>query len=64
MGHLHTAALAAILPGLVAVALSAFGLLPGLFLIGGVLLVLAAIAKVAVFAIWDGIAAPPLASRR
>ena len=63
MGHFHTAAAAAILLGLVAVALPAFGPLPGLFLISGVLLVLAAIAKVAVFAIWDGIAAPPVASR-
>lgn len=64
MEHVHTAVAAAIVLGLVAVALSAFGLIPGLFLIGGVLLVLAGITKVAVFAIWDGLATTSLPRRR
>ena len=57
MQHLHLASTVTIALGMVIVLTSAFGLLPGVWLIAGVGLVLAGMAKAIVFAVWNGITA-------
>ncbi|HEV2528197.1 MAG TPA: hypothetical protein VGT61_07120 [Thermomicrobiales bacterium] len=54
MPYLHYISTISIAAGLLAVGISAFGLVPGIWLIGGVALVLAGLVKAIVFAIWNG----------
>lgn len=57
MRHLYLLSTATILLGMAVVLAGAFGLLSGLWLIGGIGLVLAGTAKAVVFATWNGLAA-------
>lgn len=57
MTHLNLVATAAVVVGLLAVLLSAFGLVPGIWLIVGVLVAMAGIMKVLIFAVWNGLVA-------
>ena len=54
MPHLHYLSTLSIAAGLLAVGVSAFGIVPGIWLIGGVALALAGFTKAIVFAIWNG----------
>ncbi len=49
--HLSTLSIGA---GLLAVGISAFGIVPGIWLIGGIALALAGVTKAIVMALWNG----------